>query len=66
LTVATAVVGVTGARPSKPDVSARRKPPTKRTTMIIQMYFAEARIACSKALLLYELKGPPRARAERV
>src|SRR6476469_1619882 len=52
LTLATAVVDVTGARPSNPDVSASRNPPTKRTTIIIQMYFAEARIACSKAQLL--------------
>src|SRR5690349_1848250 len=50
LTVATGVVLVTGARPNRPEVSARRKPPTNRMTMIIQMYFAEARIACSKAL----------------
>ena len=47
-TVATAVVVVTGALPSRPEVCASRKPPMNSTTMIIQMYFAEARIACNK------------------
>jgi hypothetical protein len=52
-TVAIAVVGVTGARPSRPEVWASRKPPTNSTTMMIQMYFAEARIACSKGTTPY-------------
>jgi hypothetical protein len=49
-TVATAVDVVTGARPSRPDVSASRNPPTKKMTRNIQMYFAELRIDCSTGL----------------
>ncbi len=52
-TVATAVVFVTGALPSRPDVCARRNPPMKRTTMMIQIYFAEARIVCNKGTTPY-------------
>jgi hypothetical protein len=50
LTVATAVDVVTGARPSRPDVSASRNPPTKNMIRKIQMYFAELRITCSTGL----------------
>jgi hypothetical protein len=50
LTFATAVVGVIGPRPRRPDVSSRRNPPMKTTTMKIQMYFAELRMDCSTGL----------------
>jgi hypothetical protein len=47
LTVATAVVVVTGARPERPDVSYSKKLPMKATTRNHQMYFATLRIDCS-------------------
>ena len=55
-TVATIVEVVTGARPSRPDVSASRKPPTKAMKMKIQMYFAALRMFCSTAQQLPETK----------
>jgi hypothetical protein len=38
---------VTGERPARPEVSYKRKLPTKATISTIQMYFAALRIDCS-------------------
>ena len=38
---------VTWSRPSSPEVSTNRNPPTKAMTMKIQIHFAALRICCS-------------------